>query len=72
MTINMDKLLNGAEKLAANAKDGTLKLDGHLFTFEFCQKHWVYNVYRDGFYYINFNTKSLKQARKMLREWENS
>jgi hypothetical protein len=72
MAINMNKLLDGAQKMAANAKNGTLKLNGHLFTFEFCQKTWVYNVYKNGFYYINFNTKSIMQARKWLKEYENS
>lgn len=69
-TISMSGILGAAEKMAANAKDGTLKVDGVTYQLKFRRDLWRYDVTDDkGAYVINFNTKSLKQAREWLREW---
>ena len=66
------KIENQARRLAETAKDGILKLDGRVYTFEFDQKHCVYNVYENGFFYVKFNTKSIKTAKKYLKEYLNN
>lgn len=58
-----------ALKLAIAAKPGHINIAGNLYTFEFCQKDWVYQVYENGFAYIRFNTKKLASAKKMLKEF---
>ena len=40
------KIEEQARRLAETAKDGVLKLNGRVYTFEFDQKHWVYNVFK--------------------------
>lgn len=67
--MNTSKIEEKARKLAISAKPGFLKIDGKLYTFEFCQREWVYQVYEDGFAYIRFNTKTLSKAKKMLKEF---
>ena len=67
--MNTDKILEKAHKLACKAKPGFLKVGDDLYTFEFCQREWVYQVYENGFAYIRFNTKTLAGAKKMLKEF---
>lgn len=67
--MNTDKIVQKAHVLATKAKPGFLKVGDDLYTFEFCQKHWVYQVYENGFAYIRFNTKTLPSAKKMLKEF---
>lgn len=67
--MNQVKILNQAQKMAAKAKPGFLKIGETLYTFEFDQLHWVYNVYEDGFLLMRVNTKTLASAKKFLREW---
>lgn len=69
MTIVNNTLLNQAQLMAARAKPGFLKIGNDVYTFEFDQKSWVYNVYQNGFYLVNFNCKSLAKAKKWLRDW---
>lgn len=58
-----------ARNLAAKAKPGMMKAGGKVYTFEFCQREWVYKVYEDGFFLVNFNCKSLPVAKKYLKQW---
>ena len=67
--MNINKCLDIARKSAESAKDGILKINGTLYTFEFCQREWVYRVYADGFLYVSFNTKTLASAKRMLKDW---
>lgn len=67
--MNTTKIEAQARKLAMNAKPGFIKIGGKLYTFEFCQREWVYQVYEDGFAFIRFNTKTLSKAKNMLKEW---
>ena len=64
-----NKLEEQARRLAQSAKDGVLKHNGKIYTFEFDQKSWVYNVYEDGVFLIKFNTKRITIAKKYLKEW---
>lgn len=64
--MNTSQVMAGAQKMAANAKSGTL--GEYLLTFS--QERWLYLVTdKAGTEVTNFNTKSLKQARQWLREW---
>lgn len=68
--MDMNKLGDQAQKMAANAKDGTLKIDGKTYTFKFNHETWKYQVLNpDGSELHIYNTKSLKQARQWLREY---
>ena len=64
-----NKLEEQARRLAESAKSGVLKHNGKIYTLEFDQKSWVYNVYEDGFSLVKFNTKSLTTAKKYLKGW---
>ena len=56
-----------------NPNNSTMTLNQKVYRFEFCNKHWsYYNVYENGSYLVHFNTKSIKTARNMLREWLNT
>jgi len=68
--MDMNKLVGQAQKMAANAKDGTLKINGQTYTFKFNASAWNYQVLNpDGSELHVYNTKSLKQAREWLREY---
>lgn len=58
-----------SRKMAAQAKPGFLRIGEKVYTFEFCKREWVYKVYEDGFFLVNFNCKTLTTAKKSLREW---
>lgn len=58
-----------ARKMAEQAKPGILRIGDKVYTFEFCQREWVYKIYEDGFWLVNFNCKTLTTAKKYLREW---
>jgi hypothetical protein len=70
----VDVVQHGLEDLArvtANrAKDGTLKVDGEVYTFMFDQARWVYEVTDSaGALVVTFNTKRITVARRYLREY---
>ena len=67
--MDLNNCLKQAHNLAAKAKPGFVRINGKLYTFEFDQKEWVYQVYEDGFALVRFNTKSLNKAKKMLADW---
>ena len=70
MSIINQSLVNQSIKLATNAKDGTLKLDGQTYTLTVDHSQWVYIVTDEaGETVARFNTKKLTQARQWLREW---
>jgi len=58
-----------AQRLAANAKPGVLKIESTTYTFVFDHNEWVYRVYGNGFWLVNFNTKSLSNAKRLLKSW---
>jgi hypothetical protein len=67
--MNYGTLERQAVALAAQAKDGTLKLHGHQYKLTFTSE-WIYRVTDEhGEEVTRFNTKSLQKARSWLREW---
>lgn len=67
--MNYTTLPNQAAKMAANAKNGTLKINGMTYTFTFTPE-WVYEVADStGEVLARFNTKKLTIARQWLREY---
>jgi hypothetical protein len=67
--MNYGTLERQSAALASQAKDGTLKLHGHVYTLTFTSE-WIYRVTNEhGEEVTRFNTKSLQQARGWLREW---
>jgi hypothetical protein len=69
---NVAKIEQQARDMASKAKPGFIKINDKLYTFEFCQTEWVYRVYENGFWLVNFNCKSLPKAKKMLQDWLNN
>jgi hypothetical protein len=70
--MDLNKCMGLAEKMAANAKSGTLKVGEHRYMLTFNHATWLFDVTRDGEPFRDFtglNTKSLKQARQWLREY---
>lgn len=58
-----------ARNLAAKAKPGILKIGDNVYTFTFCQRQWIYEVYENGFWLVNFNCKTLAKAKHELKIW---
>lgn len=68
--MNQDKLLNQVEKLYANAKDGSLKINDESYSFTFDSYQGIYTVSdSSGNVITRFNTRKITQARKWLREY---
>ena len=67
--MNYAKIEAQAVAMAANAKTGTLKLNGQTYTLTFTHE-WVYEVTDEaGEVLTRFNTKKLTVARQWLRDW---
>lgn len=59
-----------AAKAAATAKNGEATINGQIYTFTFNPREWVYAVTdTTGETVARFNTKTLTNAKRMLREW---
>lgn len=69
MTIDYAKAQLEADRLHANAKDGTLKIDGEKYVLTFNRLSGVYDVTLNGERVASFNTRKITQARKWLREY---
>ena len=67
--MNTQAILSQAHKIAMKAKPGMLKINGKTYTFVFDQTRWVYSVYEDLFFLMDYNTKQLSVAKKWLREY---
>ena len=67
--MNTDGILSQAQKLAAAAKPGMMRDGNDIYTFVFNLNSWHYDIYKNGFEYIQFNTKLLKVAKQWLREY---
>jgi hypothetical protein len=69
-TIDHSRIYQGAARMAAHAKDGTLKLNGKVYTFTFNRREWLYVVTDEtGAVLMRYNTKKLATARQWLREY---
>lgn len=67
--MNYSKLEAASVAMAANAKNGTLKLNGQTYTFTFTSE-WIYEVTDEsGEVVTRFNTKKITVARRWLKEW---
>lgn len=69
-TMDMSGIVKGAAKMAANAEDGALKLNGKVYAFTFNHRDWLYYVTDEaGKCIARYNTKKLTTARQWLREY---
>ena len=67
--MNYAKLQTQAARMAENAKNGTLKHGGSIYTLTFTPE-WVYEVTdQTGEVLTRFNTKKLTVARQWLRDY---
>lgn len=66
----MERAQRGADRLSANAKDGTLIVDGVKYQLSF-DRYAGHYVVTDpaGVDQVHFNTRSIQTARKWLREY---
>jgi len=67
MSINYDKLLEQAHKLALKAKPWILKYDDKTYTAVYSMYQGYYEVYQDGELFLNINDKSPSKAKKFLQ-----
>ena len=67
MSINYDKLLEQAHKLALKAKPWILKHEDKTYTAVYSMYQGYYEVYQDGELFLNINDKSPKEAKKFLQ-----
>ncbi len=68
-TMNVSKIEAMAHKAAANAKPGYFKNGNDVYTFTFNQKHWYYEVYENGVWFMNVNTKTAAGVKTFLKQW---
>ena len=64
-----DNLLSQAHALALKAKPWILKHDGKTYTAVYSMTESVYQVYEDGFSFLNINMKSPSKAKKFLHHY---
>ena len=69
--MNQTTLLNRVEQLHNNAKDGTLKLNGTTYGFNFDRLQGVYVVtdLNTSEEITRFNTRKITDARKWFKEY---
>ena len=67
--MNYDKLLEGAHKMALKAKPWTLEHEGKTYTAVYNMYQSVYEVFEDGFFFMNINMKSPTKAKAYLKWW---
>ena len=63
------KAYERAAKMVAKAQHGHMTIDGHFYTFVFCQREWHYQIYKDGFLLIQVKEFTLAKAKKYLQWW---
>ena len=65
------KAQSQADKLHANAKDGSLKIDGIKYDIKFSRTQGVYIVTNSetGEEELRLNTRKITQAKKDLKQW---
>lgn len=72
-SLDYGKIQKQADRMASNAKDGTLKVGSTTYQLKFNPYQGVYIVTdASGQDVTNFNTKTLSTAKKWLQEWLNS
>ena len=65
--MNYDTLLEQAHKMALKATPWNLKHEERIYTAAYNMAQSVYEVYEDGFFYININMKSPTKAKQFLK-----
>jgi hypothetical protein len=63
------KIYEQAHALALKATPWILKLDGKVYTAVYSMHQSVYEVYENGFLFMNINMKSPTRAKKFLKDW---
>ena len=64
-----NKLLEQAHKLALKAKPWILKYDDSTYTAVYSMSQSVYEVFKDGEFYLNINDKSPTRAKAFLKHY---
>ena len=67
--MNYDRLLDQAHALALKAKPWVLKHDGKVYTAVYSMEQSFYEVFEDGFHYLNINMKSPTKAKQFLQHY---
>lgn len=62
-----DKLLDQSHALALKAKPWILKHEDVTYTAVYSMSQSVYEVFKDGEFYLNINTKSPTKAKEFLK-----
>jgi len=67
--MNVIEIETQAIRMASKAKPGFMKDGCDLYTFTFNSKEWYYEVYKNGTFLMNVNTKTVAGVKKFLKEW---
>lgn len=69
--MNQAKIMGEAARMAARAKSGTVRINGKTYTLQFNSASWLYVVSdsEDAQVVVQFNTKNLATAKKLLRAY---
>ena len=62
-----NKLLDQAHALALKAKPWILKHEGDTYTAVYSMSQSVYEVFKNGEFYLNINMKSPTKAKQFLK-----
>lgn len=65
--MNYNKLLNQAHALALKAKPWILKHEDGTYTAVYSMSQSVYEVFKNGEFYLNINMKSPTKAKAFLK-----
>ena len=64
-----NKLLDQAHALALKAKPWILKHEDATYTAVYSMSQSVYEVFKDGEFYLNINMKSPSKAKQFLKHY---
>ena len=70
--MNYDKLLDQAHAMALKAKPWILEHEGKTYTAVYSMHQSVYEVFENGFFFMNINMKSPTTAKQFLQQWFNN
>lgn len=65
--MNYNKLLNQAHALALKAKPWIFKHEDSTYTAVYSMSQSVYEVFKDGEFYLNINMKAPTKAKAFLK-----
>lgn len=67
--MNHEAIIKQAQQQANKAEPFILLHNNNTYTGVFNHNEWIYEVYENGFFYININMKSASKAKSFLKQY---